>query len=123
MWLMQVILGLILFWLGMKILRGSRRPAKIASATPAMDAIALERKRALDKAQELLAQTDRLMQQQKSRLTGLDTAIELNSQVAMDAVLQFERAKAIIEALLIQNGCSREQIEDVLSSLEKNVNK
>src|ERR1035441_4116698 len=118
MWLIQVVLGLIMFWLGMKILRGSRRPQS-RIPTPAIDAIALERKRALDQAQALLSQTDKLMQQQKTRLAGLDTAVELNSQVAMDAVLQFERAKAVIEALLKQRGCSPEQIEDVLSSLGK----
>ena len=121
MWFGRIILGLILFWLGIRILRSSRpkiRQSAFDKQPPVMEAIALERQKALDKAQNLIAQLEIMQSQQKARLTGLDTAVELNAQVALDAVQQYERAKALIEELLRRSNFSQRQIDEIIAGIE-----
>jgi hypothetical protein len=113
----HILTGLALLWIGLRVMK--HNTPKPLPRSKHLESIAQNRTIALNRAARLITQLETMLQKEHRRLESLEVGLDLNSQVAIDAINQADRAKKLIRLLLESNGCSEEQIEELLAQIEQ----
>ena len=129
--MIELLIGIGMFWVGYQIVKSTRprpqvqtprfapilpRPIPPPPVQPILATIAKERQQALAKAESLVHRLELLQIQRQPNPEAF--GLELDRQVASDAVRQYEAIKQLLEVSLKNQGCSALEIDALIAKIE-----